>query len=236
MFRTKTGDAPGATIDEERGSITGPGILGLQDSETRDRAAKLLWSRFFDELCRSASKKLRSLHVPMLMMDQEDVAARAFAKVVRGIEQGRILPYGRLELLKLLNHAVRQESLNYARKSRIEASVDRSGADMADVADPRRPPSDGLLLRERIELRIESLGDEEFQRIACWKMLDYSNAEIASRLDCSLSRVERKLRLIREKLDPNHPTTSGPRGGGSPAAPEASEPEEISLLMRLILG
>jgi DNA-directed RNA polymerase specialized sigma24 family protein len=40
--------------------------------------------------------------------------------------------------------------------------------------------------------------DDDLQQIALAKMEDFTNQEIAGKLDCSVSTVERSLRLIRK--------------------------------------
>jgi DNA-directed RNA polymerase specialized sigma24 family protein len=41
------------------------------------------------------------------------------------------------------------------------------------------------------------LPDDSLRKVAEWKLEGYTNAEIAARVPCALSTVERKLQLIR---------------------------------------
>jgi DNA-binding CsgD family transcriptional regulator len=41
------------------------------------------------------------------------------------------------------------------------------------------------------------LKDPDLRQIALWKLAGYTNAEIATQLDCTLRTVERKLERIR---------------------------------------
>jgi DNA-directed RNA polymerase specialized sigma24 family protein len=54
---------------------------------------------------------------------------------------------------------------------------------------------------EQIERVMELLEDPTHRVIALWKLEGRTNPEIASHLDCSLSAVERKLRLIRHRVE-----------------------------------
>jgi hypothetical protein len=45
---------------------------------------------------------------------------------------------------------------------------------------------------------LEALGDETLRQIALLRMEGHCDGEIASRLDCSLRTVSRKLKLIRD--------------------------------------
>ena len=46
---------------------------------------------------------------------------------------------------------------------------------------------------------MDQLGDSSLQRVATFKLEGYTNEEIADRLGCATSTVERKLALIRHK-------------------------------------
>jgi RNA polymerase sigma factor (sigma-70 family) len=52
----------------------------------------------------------------------------------------------------------------------------------------------------QLEQFMDSLEDPTDRLILLWKMEDRTNPEIARHLDCSLSGVERRLRLIRKRL------------------------------------
>src|SRR5262245_57219294 len=54
---------------------------------------------------------------------------------------------------------------------------------------------------EECRALLDRLGDDELRRIAVWKLEGYTNREIARGLGKSLATVERKLDLIRRKLD-----------------------------------
>ena len=65
-------------------------IHDVEQGDNRDEAARRLWERFAAELGRYALRRLRAMHVSCAAADEEDVAERAFTKVFRGIESGRL--------------------------------------------------------------------------------------------------------------------------------------------------
>jgi DNA-directed RNA polymerase specialized sigma24 family protein len=50
---------------------------------------------------------------------------------------------------------------------------------------------------EDVRRLLDGLGDEALRSVAVWKLQGYTNAEIAGKLDCVETTVERKLRAIR---------------------------------------
>ena len=53
-------------------------------------------------------------------------------------------------------------------------------------------------MAEECRLRLGRLDNAELQAIAVWKMEGDTAPQIAARLGCALSTVERRLRLIRQ--------------------------------------
>jgi DNA-directed RNA polymerase specialized sigma24 family protein len=53
-------------------------------------------------------------------------------------------------------------------------------------------------MAEQTQRLLGQLGDPQLRQIALWKMEGYTNEEVASGLNCALSTVERRLRLIRD--------------------------------------
>ena len=68
---------------------------------------------------------------------------------------------------------------------------------LAEVVGDSPTPEFAAIMAEECSLLLSSL-DEELQQVALAKMENYTNQEIAERLDCSISTVERSLRLIRK--------------------------------------
>jgi DNA-binding NarL/FixJ family response regulator len=59
-----------------------------------------------------------------------------------------------------------------------------------------RPPR-AALLNEALERRFQMPKDPDLRQIALWKPEGYTNPEIATKLDCTVRTVERKLERIR---------------------------------------
>ena len=53
-------------------------------------------------------------------------------------------------------------------------------------------------MAEECRRLLDKLGDDQLRDIAVYKMEGYTNEEIAARLDCALTTVERRLRRIRK--------------------------------------
>jgi hypothetical protein len=99
----------------ETGSIT-EALRALEGGDGREEAAMKLWVRYFSGIQNYALRKLRIM-LPTHHAsheEAEDVAARAFAKVCRGIEAGRLRSRlaGRDDFLKVLRWSARGEAIN----------------------------------------------------------------------------------------------------------------------------
>ena len=88
------------------------------------------------------------------------------------------------------------------RREDAEAAADRSGGDLPgtilDQIDSDGPtPAEAALLNEALERRFQMLKDADLRQIALWKLEGCTNPEIATKLDCTVRTVERKLERIR---------------------------------------
>src|SRR4029079_8585556 len=70
-----------------------------------------------------------------------------------------------------------------------------AGADRLPGAEPT--PAFAAHAAEECRRLLDLLGDEGLRSVALWKMEGYTNAEIATRLGCVESTVERRLKVIR---------------------------------------
>src|SRR5436305_8045740 len=99
----------------ETGSIT-HALRALEGGDGREDAALKLWGRYFTGSQNYALRKLRMMHPyhHACQEEAEEVAARAFAKVCRGIEAGRLRSRlaGRDDFLKVLRWSARGEVIN----------------------------------------------------------------------------------------------------------------------------
>ena len=68
---------------------------------------------------------------------------------------------------------------------------------LKDERSLKWPPG---LLAEEVETLLARLRDPLLRQLAVWKLEGYTNAEIATRLDCSEPTVRRRLTIIRRLL------------------------------------
>ena len=197
--------------------------MGAEDSVTRwiegvktgdDDAAQALWDRYFQRMVGLARKQLGS--VPRRMADEEDVALSAFASFCRAAQRGRFPSLkDRDSLWRLLMSITARKSIDQRRyhASQVHgggkikgesafAGVSEEGDEpgIAQVIGDSPTPEFAAMLAEEFERRLDALKENEHcATVACLKMEGYTHQEIADKLDCSISTVERCVRLIRKK-------------------------------------
>ncbi len=172
------------------------------------RAAQQLWERYFHRLVGLARAKLQG-H-PRRAADEEDVALSAFRCLCEGAARGRFPELeDRDDLWRLLVTLTERKAYNLARDERRlkrgggavvgeGGSPDDSAPGGLDQVAGREPtPAFAAEVAEECRLLLGRLDNAELQAIAVWKMEGDTAPEIAVRLGCALSTVERRLRLIR---------------------------------------
>jgi RNA polymerase sigma factor (sigma-70 family) len=183
--------------------------LRSDDPAVREVAARLVWGRYFRELLALArshlSAQIRSRE------DEEDVLQSMYKSFCIRQRRGDFDLANRDELWNLLVRITLRKARNTAnrhiqgkRDIRREdtPAADPSGGDPPDAIldriDSDGPtPAEAALLNEALERRFQMLRDPDLRQIALWKLEGYTNAEIATQLDCTLRTVERKLERIR---------------------------------------
>lgn len=183
-------------------------IVGAQRGE--DAAVQALWEQYFARLVQLARQKL--MNMPCRMVDEEDVALSAFVVFCRAAAAGRFPDLtNRDDLWRLLITLTAQKAIDHAR---CEGRAKRGGGqilgesvlgcgdsskpgELADVVGDEPTPEFAASMAEECDRLLRLLNDD-LRRIALAKMEDYTNQEIAERQDCSVSTVERGLRLIRK--------------------------------------
>ncbi len=184
-------------------------IIGAKDGQSQ--AIHALWGRYFERLVRLARQRLAAL--PRRMADEEDLALSAFASFCHAATEGRFPDLAdRDDLWQLLITITAQKAIDQARHDgrakrgggRVRGESALAFGDPADtshglaeVVGDSPTPEFAAIMAEECSLLLASL-DEELQQVALAKMENYTNQEIAERLDCSISTVERSLRLIRK--------------------------------------
>jgi DNA-directed RNA polymerase specialized sigma24 family protein len=151
--------------------------------------------------------------MPRRAADEEDVALSAFASFCQAAEAGRFPQLtDRDDLWRLLMTITAHKAIDQTRQ---EGRTKRGGGrvrgesalafgnpqdtddGLAQVVGDSPTPEFAAMMAEECSLLLAQL-DDDLRRIALAKMEDYTNQEIAARLDCSVSTVERGLRLIRK--------------------------------------
>lgn len=191
------------------GSITrwfGP----LQEGD--DEAARGLWQRFASRLIALARVQLRA--APRRAADEEDAVLSAFDSFCRGAEQGRFPQLrNRVDLWNLLVtitvrkvsdqlwHEKRQKRGGGAVLTETDLARAEEGQVLDEVVAAGPTPELAAEVAEECQRLLGLLGDADLRHIALWKMEGYSNEEIASKLDCARSTVQRKLNLIQARWE-----------------------------------
>jgi DNA-directed RNA polymerase specialized sigma24 family protein len=175
-------------------------------------AAQRLWERYFEQLVRLARAQLYGAR--RRAADEEDVALSAFDSFIRRAEQGRFPGlhdrYGLWPLLakitkckaiKLVEHErTQRQGGGKVRGESALAAPDgdsQAGGGWQEVLGGEPSPAFVCQVAEEFRLLLDRLPDPNLRQVALWKLEGYTNAEIAGRLGCVESTVERKLRVIR---------------------------------------
>jgi DNA-directed RNA polymerase specialized sigma24 family protein len=204
-------------------------------ADQKERAARVLWDRYFAELVRHALRRLKARPGARRVADEEDAAIRAFTSVCRGIESGRLQLARRDDLLATLLWKAGHEADNLARRAPgggPPASGPPPGPGCFDeLPDDGPDPALAAMSEEGCRRLLDLLDDAELRKIALWKLLGYTNEEIRARLSCSAAKVERKLDRIRRLWSDGSsdgevggPARPGPRPSGGPPAAAPVDP------------
>jgi DNA-directed RNA polymerase specialized sigma24 family protein len=183
-------------------------IVGAKAGESV--AVRALWHRYFQRLVCLARQKL--VGTSRRAADEEDVALSAFASFCRAAEEGRFPDLaGRDDLWRLLMRLTARKAVDQARREgaakrgggrvhgkSVMAQGDPSWAEdgLAEVIGETPTPEFAAMMAEECSRLLGQL-DDDLRAVAVAKMEDYSNQEIAVKLDCSVATIERRLRLIR---------------------------------------
>lgn len=168
------------------------------------RAATAIWERFHHQTLALAARVLGTL--PRRWFDEEDVVSEAFRRLFEVLRRGPNPPGNREEAARLLAVIVRHVALNHHRTQqtlkrgggevRGESAFGSSGPGIAAVVDDDQTPDDRALDSEQ-QARLLSLLPPALREFAELKLHGLTHLEISEQMQCSLTTVERKFRLIR---------------------------------------
>jgi RNA polymerase sigma factor (sigma-70 family) len=185
-------------------------LLRSGDVAERDRAARLIWHRYFHDLLELArnnlSKRIRRKE------DEEDVLQSMYKSFCLRQQRGEFELAGRDALWKLLVTITLRKARNAAKKQACQrrdiareqtiADLDEEGSAhwvIEQMAAAGPSPAESALLNEALERRLAALESPGLRQIALWRLEGYTNREIADRLDCTERSVERRMERIRSK-------------------------------------
>ncbi len=172
---------------------------GLRNGD--GEAVRQLWQRYFQPLVRLARTRLTA--GGGRSADAEDVALEAFFTLCRQLADpraGQRFPelHNRSHLWKLLACFTVREAFDLAKKETRRRAVvaDETalgGEGFAPFAGREPPPEFAAAVADLLEY----LPSDLLRAVAVGRMEGRTNPDIARRLGCALSTVERKLQVIR---------------------------------------
>ncbi len=191
----------------DKGSVS-HWIEGVKEGDSF--AARQLWERYFEKLVRLARRQLKDS--PRRVADEEDIALGALDSFCRAAQLGRFPNLAdRDSLWRLLIRMTTRKAVDlirYNARQKRKVSGESAIADAIElemVASKTPTPEFAATMADECRRLLELLGDKDLQTIAVAKMEGFKNAEIAKKLDCSISSVKRQLQLIRMKWEPETP-------------------------------
>ena len=174
------------------------------------QVAQDLWQRYFTKLVRLARVELYGAN--KRAADEEDVALSVMDSFCRAAEKGRFPDLAdRDSLWRLLVRMTARKSIDLRRR---ETRLRRGGPAKANLTDEPTgeeaiakkigdapTPEFAAVMAEQFQILLSFLRDDQLRELALGKMEGYTNAELAERLNCSARTVERRLSLLRKKLN-----------------------------------
>lgn len=177
-------------------------------------AAQVLWERYFTRLVNLARKELAGGN--RRVSDEEDLAVGVFECFCRAAKDGRFPDLSdRDSLWRLLVKMTARRSIDQHRKhSRLrrgggnvrgESVFHKDSGDdameLAQVIGNEPTPEFVVTMSEEVGRLLELLEKQELKDLAIAKMEGYTNEELAKRHQCSTRTIERRVKLIRVKLN-----------------------------------
>ena len=172
-------------------------------------AANQIWQLYFDRLVRAVRRRLYGQN--RAISDEEDIVLSVFDSFYAAAEKGRFPDLAdRDDLWRLLITMASRKVIDKRRRDQrqrrgggmVVESLNDSENDSIFVEAIGNEPSPDmvLMMQESVEQLFSHLGVGQLRDLAGAKLEGFSNAEIAQRQGCSERTIERRLHLIREKL------------------------------------
>ena len=196
----------------------------LDEIKQDDEAAiAALWDRCYPALARFAEKRLEAIGIQQRAFNGEDVAASAMMSFFRAVQRNRFPMLDSEDgLFRLLKSITLRKVIDRKRKSQtlkagsgdvrgesaFGSNLDSGTAPGINGVQGESPSPEWIaIMEEECQKLFTSLQDEGLQSVAHFRLEGYSNSEIATKLGCAVSTVERRLRLIRDlwsNYNPNY--------------------------------
>jgi RNA polymerase sigma factor (sigma-70 family) len=178
----------------------------------RETASERLFDHYRKKLIRFADRQLAGRGAIRSIADEEDVVLQAFAEVFLGNPKGILQQGHRDDLEKMLYCITRRGVIKQVarhrkqhRPSPVQAPHSADSVEDMDaiqqIPSPGPSPEAQAIASEAVEKLYEYLAEEVLQKILTLRLMGHTNLEIASQLDCAIATVERKFKLIRDKLE-----------------------------------
>lgn len=168
-------------------------------------AAQHLWERYFARLVELAHGQLRGMS--RRVADEEDIALSAFHGFCQAVAQQRLPQLNNRDDLwrtlvlitagKAVDERRRQQSRKRGGRPGEAANGPCDFVALENVIGTEPDPAFAALVADEFRTLLARLPDDRLRAIALLKLEGYSNEEIASRLDCGLRTVTRRLLVIR---------------------------------------
>jgi RNA polymerase sigma factor (sigma-70 family) len=157
-------------------------------------APQALWERYYRRLVELARGQLGGRG--RTIADEEDVALLAFDGFFHGVAQGRFPKLeDRDDLWQVLLVLTARKVIDCQRRetrAKRGQPVQPDADVFAQVLGREPTPELAAETAEQVQQLLDGLDDATLRAVAVDKMEGYSNEEIAERLGCSVSTVERK--------------------------------------------
>jgi DNA-directed RNA polymerase specialized sigma24 family protein len=166
-------------------------------------AAQKLWGRYFERLVGLARKRLQG--TPCRIGDEEDVALSVLASFCDGAARGQFPDLNdRNNLWRLLvvvtarkANRFRRDQQRQKRGGSAMLGQQKAELDLEEIIGREPTPEFAAQVADEYQRLLGSLGSSQLRSIAHWKMEGDTTDQIAAKLHCARSTVERRLRLIR---------------------------------------
>jgi len=184
-------------------------ISHLKDGD--QEAAQQIWERYCQRLVHLAASKFRG--APRRVNDEEDMVLAAFDSLYRGVEAGRFAKLDdRDDLWQLLVMITERKVIDAfhheRRQKRGGGNVrgesvfsgkqeDEPRGGIGGISGEELSPDAAVASIEECQRLLQLLPDDILREVATLKLEGWKNREIAEKLGCVETTVERKLKGIR---------------------------------------